>query len=155
MSTGSAELAEASDSQPEPEPVRASQGQLDRQIARQEPVSEQTGRPDKNAGSRRSLRADSSFSSQQQLAAGGTQPAADSRVVPCGVALLYESPGGNQVDGLPVPTAIFTVPEAYAARKLDLESVCSHSRVKILLGPRGRRSSLRAFLLLAALLGAG
>ena len=33
-----------------------------------------------------------------------SQPA-DSRVVLRGVALLYESPGGNQVDGLPpVPT---------------------------------------------------
>ena len=41
-------------------------------------------------------------SSEQQQAV--SQPA-DSRVVLRGVALLYESPGGNQVDGLPpVPT---------------------------------------------------
>ena len=37
-------------------------------------------------------------SSEQQQAV--SQPA-DSRVVLRGVALLYESPGGNQVDGLP------------------------------------------------------
>ena len=41
-------------------------------------------------------------SSKQEQAV--SQPA-DSRVVLRGVALLYESPGGNQVDGLPpVPT---------------------------------------------------
>ena len=41
-------------------------------------------------------------SSEQQQAV--SQPA-DSGVVLRGVALLYESPGGNQVDGLPpVPT---------------------------------------------------
>ena len=41
--------------------------------------------------------------SEQQQAV--SQPA-DSRVVLRGVALLYESPGGNQVDGLPpVPTS--------------------------------------------------
>ena len=44
-------------------------------------------------------------SSEQQQAV--SQPA-DSRVVLRGVALLYESPGGNQVDGLPpVPTLEF------------------------------------------------
>ena len=42
-------------------------------------------------------------SSEQQQAV--SQPA-DSRLVLRGVALLYESPGGNQVDGLPlVPTS--------------------------------------------------
>ena len=46
--------------------------------------------------------ASAASSSEQQQAV--SQPA-DSRVVLCGVALLYESPGGNQVDGLPpVPT---------------------------------------------------
>ena len=46
--------------------------------------------------------ASAASSSKQQKAVG--QPA-DSRVVLRGVALLYESPGGNQVDGLPpVPT---------------------------------------------------
>ena len=45
-------------------------------------------------------------SSEQQQAV--SQPA-DSRVVLRGVALLYESPGGNQVDGLPpVATLIET-----------------------------------------------
>ena len=43
-------------------------------------------------------------SSKQEQAV--SQPA-DSRVVLRGVALLYESPGGNQVDGLPpVPTSL-------------------------------------------------
>ena len=97
-----AETTRAGDNQPEPEPARDSQSRSDRQIARQEAPSEQAGRPEKYAASRRSLRADSSFSSQQQEAV--SQPA-DSRVVLRGVALLYESPGGNQVDGLPpVPT---------------------------------------------------
>ena len=46
--------------------------------------------------------ASAASSSEQQQAV--SQPA-DSRVVLRGVALLYESPGGNQVDGLPpVPT---------------------------------------------------
>ena len=46
--------------------------------------------------------ASAASSSEQQQAV--SQPA-DSGVVLRGVALLYESPGGNQVDGLPpVPT---------------------------------------------------
>ena len=40
-------------------------------------------------------------SSKQEKA---VSQSADSRVVLRSVALLYESPGGNQVDGLPVPT---------------------------------------------------
>ena len=46
--------------------------------------------------------ASAASSSWQQEAV--SQPA-DSRIVLRGMALLYESPGGNQVDGLPpVPT---------------------------------------------------
>ena len=46
-------------------------------------------------------------SSKQEQA---VSQAADSRVVLRGVALLYESPGGNQVDGLPpVPTFSISV----------------------------------------------
>ena len=47
--------------------------------------------------------ASAASSSEQQQAV--SQPA-DSGIVLRGVALLYESPGGNQVDGLPpVPTS--------------------------------------------------
>ena len=87
------------------EAARAGQSQRERQIVRQDPASEQAGRPDKYAASRRSERADSSFSSQQQLAAGGSQPASRQQGCSSRRCFALRVPGGNQVDGLPpVPT---------------------------------------------------
>ena len=65
------------------------------------PVGQTNMQPAVAAGEQTAASAASS--SWQQKAV--SQPA-DSRVVLRGVALLYESPGGNQVDGLPpVPTS--------------------------------------------------
>ena len=70
-----------------------------------ESVSKAAGCPDKYTASFRSKPAESKFSSQQQLQQHAVSQPADRGVVLRGVALLYEFPGGNQVDGLPpVPT---------------------------------------------------
>ena len=66
------------------------------------PVGQTNIQPAAAASEQTAASAASSREQQQAV----SQPA-DSRVVLRGVALLYESPGGNQVDGLPpVPTLL-------------------------------------------------
>ena len=87
--------------------------QTDNQSATQAAASQSASQPASRAGkwSARAVSQVATASCQQPVAARSQQlqavsQPADSRVVLRGVALLYESPGGNQVDGVPpVPTS--------------------------------------------------
>ena len=86
------------------------------------PGSQPAGQPASHAASR---------PGRQTASQPAGQPA--SRVLLCGVALLYESPGGNQVDGLP-PVPTFLVRQEPGLNILPGEHGCFGFMAKCLLG---------------------